>query len=147
MIKAEKLDTVTVAYKGYLTDDTLFDESPSDKPLMFIIGKEEVIPGFEEAVEGMFQGETKTVTIPCTKAYGETEPEMIEEVLLSELPEDLELVKGGQLEVTQEDDSIIYLMVADLTDTHVTLDANHPLAGKDLRFEIELIKVEKKPAA
>ena len=86
MIKAEKLDTVTVNYKGTLTDGTLFDESPEEKPLKFIIGKYEVIPGFDEAVEGMFKGETKTFTIPCEKAYGEKKPELIETLKLSDLP-------------------------------------------------------------
>ena len=112
---------------------------------MFIVGKNEVIPGFEEAVEGMFQGDKKTITIPFAKAYGDKDPEMIDTVKLSELPEDLELRKGGQLEVTQEDESTFHVMVTELTDTHVTLDANHPLAGEDLTFAIELLKVVKQP--
>lgn len=146
MIKAEKLDTATVRYKGQLANGTVIDESPEDKPLKFIVGKNEVIPGFEEAVEGMFKGETKTVTIACDQAYGAKSPEMIEEVKLSDLPKDLELVKGGQLEVTQDDGSMFHVMVVELTDTHATLDANHPLAGEDLVFEIELLDVVKKPA-
>lgn len=147
MIKAEKSDTVTVQYKGHLTDGTMFDQSPEDKPLMFIVGKNEVIPGFEEAVEGMFQGETKKITIPCSKAYGEVKPDMIEVVQLSNLPEDLTLREGGQLEVTREDGSVFHLMVTELSDSHATLDANHPLAGADLIFDIELLKVTKMPQA
>ena len=146
MIKAENLDTVTVNYKGTLADGTLFDSSQEDRPLKFIIGKQEVIPGFEEAVEGMFQGETRTFTITCDKAYGEKNPELIETVERKDLPADLELQEGGQLEVTQEDDSVFHVMVTELSDTHVTLDANHPLAGEDLTFEIELLDVDKKPA-
>jgi len=146
MIKAEKLDTVTVHYKGTLADGTLFDESPEDRPLKFIIGQQEVIPGFDEAVEGMFQGETRTFIIPAEKAYGEKQPELIETVELSKLPADLELTEGGRLEVTQEDDSVFHVLVAKLTETHVTLDANHPLAGEDLTFEIELLAVVKKPS-
>ncbi len=146
MVKAEKLDTVTVHYKGTLADGTLFDESPEERPLKFIIGKEEVIPGFEEAVEGMFQGETRIFTVPCAKAYGEKKTELIETIKRSDLPADLQLQEGKQLEVTQEDDSVFHVMVAELTDTHVTLDANHPLAGKDLTFEIELVAVVKKPS-
>lgn len=146
MIKVEKFDTVTVSYKGQLTDGTLIDETPEEKPLKFIVGKNEVIPGFEEAVEGMFKGETKTFTISCDKGYGEKDPTMIEEVKLSDLPADLELHQGRQLEVTQDDGSIFHVMIVELTDTHVTLDANHPLAGEDLVFEIELIDVIKKPA-
>ena len=146
MIKVEKLDTVTVQYQGQLADGTIFDQSSEDRPLMFIVGKNEVIPGFEEAVEGMSQGEKKTIIIPCAKAYGDKDPEMIDTVKLSELPEDLELRKGGQLEVTQEDESTFHVMVTELTDTHVTLDANHPLAGEDLTFDIELLKIVKQPA-
>jgi len=146
MIKAEKLDTATVRYKGQLANGTVIDESPEDKPLKFIVGKNEVILGVEEAVEGMYKGETKKVNISCDKGYGEKNPEMIEEVKLSDLPKDLELVKGGQLEVTQEDGSMFHVLVVELTDTHVTLDANHPLAGEDLIFEIELLDVVKPPA-
>jgi peptidylprolyl isomerase len=146
MIKAEKLDTVTVHYKGTLADGTLFDESSEDRPLKFIIGKQEVIPGFDEAVEGMFQGETRTFTIPAEKAYGEKDTELIETMKRSDLPASLELQEGKQLEVTQEDDSVFHVMVTEVTDTHVTLDANHPLAGQDLTFEIELLSVVKKPS-
>ena len=146
MIKVEMLDTVTVAYTGKLINGTIFDQSPEDRPLKFIVGKNEVIPGFEEAVEGMYKGESKTVTIPCEKAYGEKIPEMIESVELSKLPANLDLQEGRQLEVTQEDDSVFHVMVVELTETHATLDANHPLAGHDLIFEIELLDVVKKPA-
>jgi peptidylprolyl isomerase len=146
MIKAEKLDTVTVHYKGTLADGTPFDEASEDRPLKFIIGKQEVIPGFEEAVEGMFQGETRTFTIPAEKAYGEKNAELIEVMKRSDLPADLELQEGKQLEVTQDDDTVFHVLVTEVTDTHVTLDANHPLAGKDLTFEIELLAVEKQPS-
>ena len=146
MIKAEKLDTVTVVYKGTLADGTVFDESPEERPLKFIIGKEEVIAGFDEAVEGMYQGESRTFTVPAEKAYGEKKEELIETVERSQLPADLNLEEGRQLEVTQEDDSVFHVMVTELTDTHVTLDANHPLAGQDLTFEIELLAVVKKPS-
>ena len=146
MIKAEKLDTVTVHYKGTLADGTLFDESPEERPLKFIIGKQEVIAGFEEAVEGMFQGETRTFTVPCEKAYGTKNSELIETIKRTDLPAGLELQEGKQLEVTQEDDSVFHVLVTELTDSHVTLDANHPLAGQDLTFEIELLAVIKKPS-
>lgn len=146
MIKAEKLDTVTVHYKGTLKDGTLFDSSSDDRPLKFIIGKNEVIAGFEEAVEGMYKGETRTFSIPCEKAYGKKKPELIEEVKISDLPKDITLVKGAQLEITQEDGSVFRVMIVELTETHVTLDANHPLAGEDLVFEIELLDVVKKPS-
>ena len=146
MIKAEKHDTVTVRYKGTLADGTVFGESPEDNPLKFIIGKEEVIAGVDEAVEGMYKGETRTFNIPCEKGYGKSNPSLIDTVKLSDLPEGLELTVGGQLEVTQDDDSVFHVVVTELTDTEVTIDANHPLAGKDLIFEIELIDIVKKPS-
>lgn len=147
MIRADKGDTVKVNYTGKLVDGTVFDASPEDRPLQFIIGKGEVIPGFEEAVEGMFMKESKTVVISADKAYGSHLEELVEEVERSLLPEDLDVVAGGQLEVTQEDGNSFLVMVQDLTETHITLDANHPLAGRDLTFEIELLEVTKAPQA
>lgn len=146
MIKAAKDDTVTIRYKGTLTDGTLFDQSPDERPLKFIIGKNEIISGVEAAVEGMYKGETRTVTIPCASAYGEKKPELIEQVKRSQMPADLDLRQGGRLEITREDGSVLTVMVVELDEDHVTLDANHPLAGQDLVFEIELLEVSKKPA-
>jgi peptidylprolyl isomerase len=146
MIRAAKQDTVKVHYTGRLSDGTVFDESPKDRPLLFIVGREEVIPGFEEAVEGMYQGETKTVTIPCEKAYGSSDPELFEQLDRSTIGENVELQVGGQLEVTNHDGTVFYVMVKDFTEDQVTLDANHPLADKDLTFEINLLEV-KKPEA
>ena len=143
MIKAIANDTVKVNYTGRLEDGTVFDQSPENRPLHFILGRQEVIEGFDEAVVGMFQGESKTVTIPCDKAYGESNPDLVEQVDRKLLPEGLELQEGGQLEVTNEDGSSFFVMITALTEDQVTLDANHPLAGKDLTFEIELIEVMK----
>lgn len=143
MIRAAEQDTVKVHYTGRLNDGTVFDESPEDRPLLFIIGKKEVIPGFEEAVEGMFQGESKTVTIPSEKAYGPSDPELLEVVDRSTIGEKVPLQVGGQLEVTNHDGSIFHIMVKDFTDKQVTLDANHPLAGKELVFDIKLLEVTK----
>ena len=143
MIRAEQLDTVTVHYTGTLEDGTIFDQSPEDRPLRFILGKKEVIPGFDAAVQGMFQGESKTVTIPCTEAYGEHKNELIETVERSLLPAGIGLKTGGQLEVTRQDGSLFHVMVIAVTDETVTLDANHPLAGKPLTFSLELLEVVK----
>lgn len=145
MIPATKLATVTVHYTGTLCDGTVFDQSPENRPLHFIIGKQEVIPGFEDAVEGMCMGERKTVTIPCDKAYGQIKPALLEQVDRSLLSDDLELHLGGQLQITNEDDSILCVMIREITDNTVTLDANHPLAGKDLTFDIELLEVKSPP--
>ena len=143
MIRAAKMDTVKVHYTGRLQDGTIFDQSPEDRPLQFIIGREEVIAGFDEAVEGMYQGESKSVTIPCDKAYGKSKSELLETVERSVLGDKVDLQVGGQLEVTNHDDTTFRLMVREITEEYVTLDANHPLADKELVFEIELLDVKK----
>jgi len=143
MIRAARMDTVKVHYTGRLKDGTIFDQSPEDRPLQFIIGHEEVIAGFDEAVEGMYQGERRNVTISCDKAYGKSKPELLEKVERCVLGDKVDLHVGGQLEVTNHDDTTFRLMVREITEEHVTLDANHPLADKDLVFEIELLEVKK----
>lgn len=145
MIKAAKQDTVKVHYTGKLADGTVFDQSPEERPLHFIIGKQEVIAGFEEAVEGMFQGERKTIIIPCDKAYGVSKPELFEQVDRNVINDQVNLRVGGQLEITNQDGSIFHVMVTEITDDTVTLDANHPLADKELTFDIELLEVKKQP--
>jgi len=145
MIRAAHNNTVTVKYTGKLSDGTIFDASPEDRPLTFIIGREEVIKGFEAAVIDMSQGETKTVVIQPDQAYGEPNPALIEEINRADLPESLELTEGGQLEITQGDGSILLLMVDKVTEETVSLDANHPLAGKALTFVIELLEVDTEP--
>jgi len=143
MIRAAEQDTVKVEYVGRLSDGTIFDSSPEDRPLLFIIGRKEVIPGFEEAIEGMYQGESKTITIPCAKAYGPSDPELFERIDRSTIGREVELQIGGQLEITNHDGSVFYVMIKDFTDDLVTLDANHPLADKDLTFDIKLLEVNK----
>ena len=125
MIRAAHNNTVTVKYTGKLADGTIFDASPDDRPLNFIIGRAEVIKP--------------------DQAYGESSPDLMEEISRADLPEDLVLNEGGQLEVTQEDGSIVLLMINKVTDDTVTLDANHPLAGKTLTFTIELLEVDTEP--
>lgn len=146
MIRAENKDTVKVSYIGRLEDGTIFDQSTEEKPLQFILGCQEVIPGFDEAVLGMFQGESKKVVIPCEKAYGESKPELIEKVDKGLIEGKVNLIKGSQLEVTRSDGSVFRVFVNDIQETHVVLDANHPLAGKNLTFEIQLIEVKKNKA-
>ncbi len=147
MFQAATGDTVKVHYTGKLADGTVFDTSRDKAPLHFILGKEEVIPGFESAVVGMVQGESKTVTVPADQAYGPHKQELVEKVDREILPADLNLQVGAQLEATMEDGSLLRVMVNDLSETQVTLDANHPLAGRELIFEIEMVEVNKKPAA
>jgi len=147
MFKAEKGDTVTVNYIGKLADGTLFDSSEGKEPLKFIIGQQEVIAGFDRAVVGMVTGEKKTVTVSPDDGYGPYHEKLVETVERSLLPDDLELVVGGQLEVTREDGHVMHFFINDLSDSTVTLDANHPLAGKELTFEISMLNVQKHPTA
>ena len=145
MIRAAHNNTVTVKYTGKLADGTVFDASPDDSPLSFIVGRGEVVKGFEAAVIDMSQGETKTVVIEPDQAYGESNPALTEEINRADLPEDLELTEGGQLNVTQDDGSTLLLMIDKVTEETVTLDANHPLAGKALTFVIEMLEVDTEP--
>lgn len=147
MIRAAKQDIVKVHYTGRLSDGTIFDRSPDDRPLHFILGRQEVIAGFEDAVDGMYQGESKTVTIPCEKAYGISKPELLEQVDRSIIGKDVALQVGGQLEITNHDGSTLHVMVREITADQVTLDANHPLAGMDLTFDIKLLEVKKGQSA
>ncbi|MCD6527411.1 MAG: peptidylprolyl isomerase [Desulfuromonas sp.] len=138
MFIAKKGDTVSVHYTGRLSDGTVFDTSKDKEPLQLMIGKKEVIEGFDEALIGMVAGESKTITIPAAKAYGAPKPGLIETIKLSDLPEDSNYKVGAQIEITKEDGGLFYVMVVGLNDETITLDANHPLAGKDLTFEINV---------
>lgn len=145
MIKAVKGDAVKVHYTGRLTDGTIFDASPQSRPLHFILGRGEVIPGFDEAVTGMFQGETKTVAVAPEQAYGAHDARYVEEIDQGLLPSGLELKVGRQLEITGPKGDKLLVLITALTEQTVTLDGNHPLAGKELIFDIELLEVEKRP--
>jgi len=141
MARAKYGDTVKVHYTGRLDDGTVFDTSADGEPLQFTIGSGQIIPGFEQAVVGMNPGESKTVKIPAEDAYGQRREDLIIEVEKSQLPEGLKPEVGLQLQSRQPDGRIVVLTIADITESHVTLDANHPLAGKDLTFEIQLVEI------
>lgn len=141
MSDAKKGDTVKVHYTGRLDDGSVFDSSLDGEPLKFIIGEGHVIQGFEEAVEGMSPGEKKTVRIEFEKAYGPHYDEGVIVVERSGLPEDLKPKVGDVLQIPQHDGDPLIVTVKEITDTTITLDANHPLAGKDLIFEIELMEI------
>ncbi len=145
MIRAAHNNTVTVKYTGKLADGTIFDASPEDSPMSFIIGRKEVVKGFEVAVLGMSPGETKTVVVEPDQAYGELNPDLTEEIKRTELPRNLELTEGAQLEVTQNNGSILLVMIDKVTEETVTLNSNHPLAGKALTFVIEMLEVDTDP--
>ena len=141
MSQAEPSSTIKVHYTGKLADGTVFDDSRGREPLEFQLGQSQVIPGFESAIVGMSAGESKTVTIPSENGYGDRHEEMVQQVPKDKLPEGLELQVGLRLEARSPDGQSIPVLITDLNETEVTLDANHPLAGKELIFEIELVGI------
>jgi peptidylprolyl isomerase/FKBP-type peptidyl-prolyl cis-trans isomerase SlpA len=143
MAKAANGSTVQVHYTGRLEeDDSVFDSSRErDEPLKFTIGEEQVIPGFEEAVEGMEPGDEKTVEIPSDEAYGPYRDDMVLEVDRDQLPDDLDPEVGQRLQLRQQNGEVVNVTLTEISDAEVTLDANHPLAGKDLSFDIELVDI------
>lgn len=141
MTGAQQGDTVKVHYTGKLEDGSVFDSSIQRDPLEFTIGEGQIIPGFEKAVVGMEAGQNKTVQIESAEAYGPRYEEMVQIVERTQIPDNISLEVGAQLQANHPQGGPIILTVTDLTDAEVTLDANHPLAGKDLTFEIELVEM------
>jgi len=141
MVKAKKGDTVKVEYTGKLINGDVFDSSRERPPLEFKIGDGKVIPGFKDAVLGMEPGESKTVEIPVEDGYGAHKKELVFEVNRNQLPDDLKLEKGLQLHLQQPDGRIVVVVVSAVGDSTVKLDANHPLAGKKLIFDLMLLDV------
>ena len=131
-------DRVKVHYKGSLADGTVFDSSEGRDPLEFTVGKGEMIAGFDKAVNGMSVGQTKTVTIPSDEAYGPRQNDMILQVPKSQLPPGMSPKVGDMLQIQQPNGRPVPVTVTEISSTTITLDGNHPLAGKDLTFEIKL---------
>jgi len=141
MAAAKNGDNVTIHYTGKLVDGTIFDSSQGKDPLPCTLGSGQVIPGFEEGILGMSVGESKTVIIPEEKAYGPYDPERIIEFPLEHVPADIKPEVGMQLQLQNEAGQPIFVQVTEITDEHVKLDGNHPLAGKELTFDIELVSI------
>ena len=141
MSQAKSGDTVHVHYTGKLGDGSVFDSSEGRDPLSFELGKGMVVPGFEKAVTGMEVGEQKTVTFPSEEAYGPHDPAKIQKVGRSRVPEEIDLQLGMQLGARTENGQQITFTVVDIADDEITIDANHPLAGKDLTFQVELVEI------
>jgi len=141
MSKAETGNTVKVHYTGRLDDDTQFDSSAGRDPLEFTLGTGQVIPGFEKAVTGMGVGDTKTITIPADQAYGPHHTELVLEVEREQIPSHINPKVGQQLEIHQQDGRTMGVVITEVTDKKVSLDANHPLAGQDLIFDLELVEI------
>ena len=138
---AKKGDTVKVNYTGTLDDGTVFDSSKKEGPLTLHLGKESVIPGFEEAVVGMHSGESKIAIIPPEKGFGSYHEKLLLKVDLKKLPPGSVPKEGQQLQIPQKDGSVIPVIVKKVTGSTLTVDANHPLAGRELTFHIELLEI------
>jgi FKBP-type peptidyl-prolyl cis-trans isomerase 2 len=141
MAHAKQGDLVKVRYTGTLDDGSTFDSSDGREPLQFVIGEGMLIPAFEQAIVGMLPGDSRSVHIPADDAYGPYMDELILEVDKNQIPPYLNPEEGMQLQITQDDGSSTVVKVVKLTDEKVFLDANHPLAGRDLNFSIQLVDI------
>jgi len=139
--QAQAGDTVQVHYTGRLDDGTVFDSSVGGEPIEFVLGAHHVIPGFEDGVTGMEVGETKTILIPSDQAYGPRMEEMVLTIPRDQVPPHITLELGEMLELSQPSGETIAVQITALTDTIVTLDGNHPLAGADLTFDLQLSNI------
>jgi peptidylprolyl isomerase len=141
MQQAKKGDTVKIHYHGRLTDGTTFDSSEGREPLEFELGGGQVIPGFDLGVTGMAIGEKKTINIPAAEAYGEKNEEMILEFPRAQFPEDMVPEIGMQLNMSNSQGQNFPVVIVEVKEEVVMLDANHPLAGKELIFDLELVEI------
>jgi len=142
MTQAKAGDTVQFHYTGTLNDGSVFDTSEGRAPLSFTLGTGEIIPGLEAAIDGMEVGEKKTVTIPSDEAYGDYQPEARQAVPRDSIPDHIPLDPGTMLQMQTPDGRTVAVTVAEADEASVTLDANHPLAGKDLTFDVELVRID-----
>ncbi|HEX6924892.1 MAG TPA: peptidylprolyl isomerase [Longimicrobiaceae bacterium] len=142
MDRAQPGDTVRVHYTGSLEDGSVFDSSRGRDPLEFTVGSGRVISGFDQAVTGMAEGEERTVTIPAAEAYGDHRDDLVFSVPREQFPPGMEPAVGLEVQLTQGGQRAI-ARISEVTDDAVTLDANHPLAGKDLTFDLELVELQK----
>lgn len=141
MAQAKQGDTVRVHYTGKLNDGTVFDSSVGGEPLEFTLGSGQLIPGFEKAVTGLAVGESTTALIPSDEAYGPRREDGIIQVPRSNIPPEIKPEAGMQLQMQTHDGRPVPVVVVGVDEANITVDANHPLAGKDLTFEIEVVAI------
>ena len=134
-------NTIKIHYHGRLSDGTTFDSSAGRSPLEFTVGSGSVIKGFDDGVQGMTVGEKKTVEIPFMQAYGPEDPSMIIEFPADRLPDDLKPEIGMQLNMNDSEGQQFPVVITEITAENIVLNANHPLAGKDLIFDLELVEI------
>ncbi len=142
MSQAKPGDTVRINYTGTLNTGETFDSSQGRDPLEFVVGSGQIISGLDAAIPGMAFGDKKVVEVPCAQAYGEANPDARQAVPREGIPADIPLEVGTQLQMQTPQGQVIPVTVADVTETEVTLDANHPLAGQDLNFAIEVVGID-----
>ena len=142
MKQAQKGDRVKVHYKGTLDDGTVFDSSRErGQPLEFTLGQGRLIKGFEAVVTGLAVGETETVTIPPEEAYGLSNNDLVRKIARDQFPSQIEAKVGAYVSTKHPDGGMLEAVITKVTEDAVTLDANHPLAGKALTFELELVDI------
>jgi peptidylprolyl isomerase len=141
MAQAKDGDTVKVHYTGKLEDDVVFQTTVGRKPLEFTIGQEQLIPAFEQAVVGMSPGDSKHIQIPADQAFGPYHEELVRTVDRSQFPPEVEPEVGQRLDMSSESGRTVLVTVIDFSESSITLDANHPLAGEDLAFDVELMDI------
>ncbi len=142
MTQVKSGDTVRIHYTGTLEDGTRFDTSEGRDPLEFQVGSGQIIPGLDQAIPGMAVGEKKTVAVPAEAAYGDVDPNARQDVPRTQIPAEIPLEPGTQLQMQTPEGRAVPVTVVEVTEETVILDANHPLAGKDLTFDIELVSVD-----
>jgi peptidylprolyl isomerase len=142
MSQAKTGDTVRITYKGTLTNGEMFDSSEGRDPLEFVVGSGQIIAGLDVAIPGMAVGDTKDVNVPCAQAYGERNPDARQAVPRDQIPAEIPVEVGTQLQMQTPQGQVVPVTVAEVTETEVTLDANHPLAGEDLNFAIEIVGID-----
>ncbi len=141
MSQAKEGDTVRMHYSGSLPDGTKFDSSEGRDPLEFTLGSGQIIPGLDSAVTGMEVGESKQVTVGPAEGYGDRDPSRIQAVPRDQIPEHIPTDPGTQLQMQTPEGQTLPVVIAEANDSEVTLDANHPLAGQKLTFDVELVEI------
>lgn len=142
MTQVKSGDTVAIHYTGTLADGATFDSSQGRDPLEFVVGSGQIIPGLDKAIPGMEVGDKKVVEIVADEAYGQADPNARQAVPRKEIPADIPLDLGTQLQLQSPTGQVMPVTIVEVTEDEVTLDANHPLAGKDLTFAIELVEIK-----
>lgn len=142
MTQVKSGDTIRIHYTGTLEGGETFDSSRGRDPLEFEVGSGQIIPGLDKAMPGMTVGETKTVEIPCAEAYGPVDPNARQSIPRDQIPADIPTAPGTQLQMQTPNGQVVPVTVVEATEAEITLDANHPLAGRDLTFEVELVEIK-----